>query len=205
MWLYFAVLLACCFITAKGAGVGFRPVSKNRLVVGLGNNGPSFDGTRHNIGFAVVDHLASLWKDVNMKVYPDLQVEYAALVVANKNVGLLKPLSYMNLSGRPVSSIATKLKLEPQEILVIVDDFALPFGDVKIKEKGVVGSHNGLKSVENSIKSNDFSRLRVGIGKPPSGVKTSDFVLEQFSKFEESQMEEVLYKAMIQVEEWLTK
>jgi len=148
-----------------------------RLVAGLGNPGPEYGVTRHNVGFMVVDQLAaqfgSTWEKSN---------KWDALLAKCADVFLAKPMSYMNRSGYPLLAIAQFYKIQPREILVVLDDTALPLGRLRLRSGGGSGGHNGLESVIMQFGSEQIPRLRVGIGEaPPAG--SVDYVLSRF--FEE--------------------
>ena len=151
--------------------------SSIRLVVGLGNPGPEYAATRHNIGFMVVDQLAaqsgSIWENSS---------KWDALIAKFGNVVLAKPMTYMNRSGYAVLRLAQFYKIQPPEILVVVDDTALPLGRLRLRASGGSGGHNGLESIIVQFGTEEIPRLRVGIGEaPPAG--SVDYVLSRF--FEE--------------------
>jgi PTH1 family peptidyl-tRNA hydrolase len=148
-----------------------------RLVAGLGNPGPEYELTRHNIGFLVIDRLAaqlgSKW---------ERSTKWDALSVKCGGVFLVKPMSFMNRSGAPLFAIAQFYKVAPQEILVVSDDLALPLGRLRLRPDGGSGGHNGLESIVAEFGTEDIPRLRVGIGAAPSHGSV-DYVLGRF--FEE--------------------
>ena len=150
---------------------------KIRLVAGLGNPGPEYAVTRHNIGFMVVDRLAaelgSTWEKSS---------KWEALTAKAGEVFLAKPISFMNRSGHPLHAIAQFYKIAPQEILVVLDDFALPLGRIRIRPDGGTGGHNGLESIIVQFGTEEIPRLRVGIGAAPEQGAV-DYVLGRF--FEE--------------------
>jgi PTH1 family peptidyl-tRNA hydrolase len=145
-----------------------------RVIAGLGNPGPEYAGTRHNVGFLVVDRLAeqfgSTW---------ERSTKWDADLAKCGEVFLLKPMSFMNRSGHPLSAIAQFYKIEPQEILVVLDDLALPLGRIRIRPDGGTGGHNGLESIIMQFGTEEIPRLRIGIGAAPrdGGV---DYVLSSF-------------------------
>jgi PTH1 family peptidyl-tRNA hydrolase len=167
-------------------------------VAGLGNPGPSYERTRHNAGFRVVDELArrmgvERWKTKDGA----LQAHVAA-----RSVLLVEPQSYMNESGYPLMKIARWWKTEPSDLLVISDDLDLPFGKLRMRESGGSGGHNGLKSVIEHF-GEGFPRLRFGIGRGASD--TIDYVLANFSGDEERLLETLISVAADGVERWLTR
>ena len=144
------------------------------LIAGLGNIGTEYQGTRHNIGFTVLDAFA---KASNI-VFSTQRYGYAATTrVKNAQLILLKPTTYMNLSGEAVRYWGLKEKIPLENILVVVDDIALPFGTIRLRGKGADGGHNGLKSIIEMLQTQDFARLRFGIGNDfPPGAQV-DYVL----------------------------
>src|SRR6185312_5624225 len=148
--------------------------SSIRLVAGLGNPGPEYAATRHNIGFMVVDQLAAQFGSAWEK-----STKWDALLAKCGTVLLAKPLSFMNRSGYPVFAIAQFYKIEPQEILVVLDDFALPLGRLRLRALGGPGGHNGLESIIAQFGTEEIPRLRIGIGAAPLGASV-DYVLSRF-------------------------
>jgi peptidyl-tRNA hydrolase, PTH1 family len=161
--------------------------SRIRLVAGLGNPGPDYAGTRHNIGFAVLDFFAE-----SATVVFERQAKWDAAIARADDAILMKPLTFMNRSGSALAAVAGFYKIGPAEILVVMDDFALPLGRLRIREGGGPGGHNGLESVIVSFGSEDIPRLRLGIGDAPERASV-DYVLSPF--FEE---EKPKVKAMIE-------
>jgi PTH1 family peptidyl-tRNA hydrolase len=153
-----------------------------KLVVGLGNPGPEYDGTRHNVGFDVVDRLARRWADPASSV---AKSRFSGLVVEaqirDEKVLLLKPLTYMNLSGKAVAEAIRFYKLSAaDDLLVVVDDTALPCGSIRLKPGGGAGGHNGLSDVSRLLGTDDWSRLRIGIDKPGQ-IPLKNYVLGRFT------------------------
>jgi len=161
-----------------------------RLIVGLGNPGARYDGTRHNIGFALVDRLATGgWREKGKS-------SVAEAMVAGQSLMLLKPLTYMNLSGEAVTPVVQFHKISPDEVVVAHDDIDLPLGTVRLKKGGGDGGHNGLKSVSQHIGA-EYVRLRLGVGRPvDNGVgaprEVPDWVLSRFDRAEDSVVAEEL-------------
>lgn len=152
------------------------------LVVGLGNPGPQYANTRHNIGFMVVDELASqLGATLSQQKFSGIYGQ--ARLDSGEPLTLLKPQTFMNLSGKSVAPCANFFKIAPQQIIVIHDELEFPFGVIKIKVGGGHAGHNGLKSIDASMGTKDFLRIRVGIGRPKRGA-VSDYVLSNFSSEE---------------------
>ena len=162
------------------------------LVVGLGNMGAKYDGTRHNIGFDVIDHLAKE-KELNYKqeIYGDL-AEYK---FKGRTFFLLKPSTYMNLSGKAVRYWLQKKKIQASNLLIVVDDVNLPFGTIRIRAKGSDGGHNGLKSINELLGTSQYARLRFGIGNDyPKGAKIN-FVLGKWTKDEQQSLPSLVKSA----------
>jgi peptidyl-tRNA hydrolase, PTH1 family len=163
-----------------------------RLIVGLGNPGAKFDRTRHNIGFDLVDQLAKRWQ-----ISVADQKKFQGLVgegwVNRQKIVLLKPQTFMNLSGQSVRAVLDWYKLEPTEVLVLYDDLDLPLGKLRMRLSGSAGGHNGMKSIISHLGTNAFPRLRMGIGK--SNDETISHVLGKFSAAESAIMGEILQLA----------
>jgi len=159
-----------------------------RLVVGLGNPGPEYDKTRHNIGFELVDQIAAerklKWAKEH-KFRSKIALDGSSLVLA-------KPLTFMNLSGNAVSRLMRHYKLLPSQILIVYDDIALPLGTLRFRANGSAGGHNGIKSLIEYLGTEDFPRLRIGIGATPGNEPLTDHVLGRFGQEEWSEMEKVL-------------
>ena len=166
------------------------------LVVGLGNPGKAYAHTRHNFGFEVVDRVVGR---AGGGPYRDKFLgSFAEIVVEGQRVGALKPGTYMNESGRSVIAAMGFYKIEPKDVLVVHDELDLPFGDVKLKKGGGEAGHNGLKSVSQHLGTKDYIRLRLGVGKPPSGFRGSgaDFVLEGFAASERARLDDIVEEAV---------
>lgn len=152
-------------------------------VIGLGNPGREYENTRHNIGFNTVDLLADRnGIDINKIKFKSV---YGKGRIGNESVLLLKPQTYMNNSGISVLELCKYYKIPIENILVVVDDIDIDFGTVRIKRKGSAGTHNGLKSIIYHLQRDDFPRIKIGIGSPPSEWDLADFVLSRFQNKEE--------------------
>jgi PTH1 family peptidyl-tRNA hydrolase len=149
-----------------------------RLVAGLGNPGPEYAATRHNIGFMVVDQLAAQFGSSWEKSVPQSRED--ALSAKCGAVLMVKPVSFMNRSGYPLFAVAQFYKVEPEQILVVLDDFALPLGRLRLRSRGGAGGHNGLESVIMQFGTEEIPRLRIGIGEAPREGSV-DYVLSRFS------------------------
>lgn len=147
-----------------------------KLVVGLGNPGPEYADTRHNVGWLVVDQLASgAWRAEKR-----FRCELADMHLFTQKVLLVKPQTYMNLSGEAVGALMRFHKLTPKDVLIVYDDLAIPLGTVRIRPDGSAGGHNGIKSLIAHLNTMAFDRVRVGIGPQPAGVKSEQFVLAKW-------------------------
>ena len=179
-----------------------------RYVVGLGNPGPKYADTRHNFGFLCLEALSSNFKrsgaqlvghQTQEKLY---HWEHWKLANGEENL-LLWPLTYMNLSGQAVLALRSKFPVEDHQILLVIDDMSLPLGQLRLRRKGSSGGHNGLKSIEAALGHQEYPRLRLGIGEPPSGHDVVDFVLEPFSDDELKTVEAVRDFSAECVEDWI--
>ena len=176
-----------------------RPGPVEWLVVGLGNPGPKYDWTRHNMGFLVIDELAQREK------IPVQKLKFKALtntaVIGDQSVLLMKPTTYMNLSGGAVGEAARFYKIPPERILVISDDVALPQGKLRIRRSGSAGGHNGLKDIIAHLGGDGFPRIKVGVGgKPHPDSDMADWVLGKFTGQDKKVMEEAIKRAADAVE-----
>ena len=161
--------------------------SMKYLIVGLGNPGLKYAQTRHNIGFDIVDRLA---KEVGSIFETERHADRAELKFKGRKLILIKPNTFMNLSGKAIQYWLQKEKIPITNLLVISDDLALPFGTLRLKGKGSAGGHNGLKDTEEVLKTSAYSRLRFGIGDDYPRGKQADFVLGSWSKKEETVLDE---------------
>jgi peptidyl-tRNA hydrolase, PTH1 family len=169
------------------------PGGRLRLVVGLGNPGPQYDQTRHNIGFHVVDRIAHEYAiDIGRHKF---ETAFGRGRVGPVEVVLAKPLAFMNRSGPPVRQLSDFFKISSQDVLVVHDDIDLAFGRIKIKEKGGHGGHNGIRSVIDAFGSGAFTRLRLGIGRSGTGQDAAAYVLDRFGREETSMLPEVIQRA----------
>lgn len=157
------------------------------LIVGLANPGPDYEGTRHNIGWDVLQELASraLPMPASFSTHKRTNCEIAQTRLADKPVVLARPRSYMNLSGGPVAAVAKYFSVTPTDIIVIHDEIDIDFGQVRLKRGGGEGGHNGLRSLSGSLGTRDYIRVRAGVGRPPGRMAVADFVLKRFSKLEQ--------------------
>ena len=170
-----------------------------RLIVGLGNPGPEYEQTRHNAGFWLVDNLANALPGCHLQRESRFQAMVAKTSIGGKDVWLLEPLTYMNRSGQSVGALARFFKVAPEEILVVHDELDLPPGSAKLKRGGSSGGHNGLKDITSALGTQDYWRLRLGIGHPRTlGLQqaVADFVLHRPRREEQTLIEEAIDKAL---------
>jgi len=171
------------------------------VIAGLGNPGSKYSETRHNVGFDVIDRLAH---ENNIKVN---RLRFKALTgegfIGTEKVLLVKPSTYMNNSGESIREIMDFYKLEPEKLLVVVDDIDIEFATIKLKKKGSAGSHNGLKSIIYHLQTDNFPRLKVGIGKKPPYYDLADFVLSKFSTDERKLVDQAIRNASEAVQEFV--
>lgn len=164
-----------------------------KIIVGLGNPGIPYRMTRHNIGFQVVDRIARTNQIlIRTRRFKSL---YGTGWIDSQPVVLLKPLTFMNLSGEAVKRATDFFGLKIEDLVVVHDDLDLPLGRLRFKQRGGDGGHQGVRSIIERIGGNNFLRLKVGIGRPPQGMDSAEYVLEVFSKTEELQLAQILSRA----------
>lgn len=164
------------------------------LIVGLGNPGREYAGSRHNLGFQVVEALSR-----HLKAAKPIQKHWSLYAVADykgKQVMLAQPLTYMNLSGRAVIELMRNNNVDLLNLLIVYDDLDLPQGSIRLRKKGGSAGHRGIQSIIDTLGSADFPRLRIGIGKPPDGMEGSDYVLQVIDPGELVLINEALNKAV---------
>jgi PTH1 family peptidyl-tRNA hydrolase len=171
-----------------------------RLVVGLGNPGRRYAQTRHNVGFMVIENLAHRWS------IPADGKQLGSLVgagrIGNEKAMVVRPQSFMNRSGQPVHSLMGYFKLAPDDVVVVHDDLDLPFGRVQIKRGGGHGGHNGLRDINKHV-GPDYTRVRMGVGRPPEGWETADYVLGKWNKAEQGEIGHIVDRGADAVESLL--
>lgn len=170
-----------------------------KLLVGLGNPGEDYKNTRHNAGFMVVDRLAER-EHANWKHDLLLQSLIAEIKLNGEKIILAKPTTFMNRSGAAIASLLGKFKLTPEDMLVIHDELDFPLGTVKVQIGGSSAGNNGVESIINTLKTENFLRFRLGIGRPEGNIKPEDYVLMKFSTNEQPIVEEVIKKSIGYVE-----
>lgn len=163
------------------------------LIAGLGNPTKEYDKTRHNVGFSVIDVLADRYRiDISEKKHKAL---CGRGVIEGQKVILLKPQTFMNLSGESIRAAADYYKIEPEEMIVIYDDISLDPGQLRIRLKGSAGGHNGIKNIIANLGTQDFPRIKVGVGAKPPRMDLADYVLSRFGAGEQKLMEEAFGEA----------
>lgn len=175
------------------------------LVVGLGNPGEGYHWNRHNVGFLFLDHLARSLQPAGWTGRSKFGGELMDVRLAGRRMHLFKPLSYMNLSGGPVSRAAGFFKIPPQRIVVAYDDVALAFGSLRVRGKGSAGGQKGMKDIIKALGTDEIPRLRLGIDGRRGRQDLADFVLSDFSSGERGSLDELLTHAQRALEELLTR
>ena len=176
-----------------------------RAVVGLGNPGEDYAATRHNAGFLLADALAGHWQ-----LPPFRRAERSRATEGTANgvpVRLLKPTTFMNRSGAALASLRADPSFDAsRDLLILVDDFQIPLGTFRLRAEGSAGGHNGLKSVEGALQSQQYARLRIGVGPLPEGIGDwADYVLNPFEPEEREQVEALMPQMIEAVEQWLKR
>lgn len=169
------------------------PKNRVRLVVGLGNPGNTYQRTRHNVGFMVVDQIAEDFSIALVKQKFD--TVFGRGSVDDVEVVLAKPMAFMNRSGPQVQKIARYYRILSEDMLVVHDDIDLAFGRIKIKEKGGDGGHKGVRSIIDAFGGGEFVRLRIGVGRPEAGINAADHVLGKFSLKEKKVLHRIISEA----------
>ncbi len=177
-----------------------------KVILGLGNPGRQYEATRHNVGWWVIDHLADVWHFTGSKKDGDAMVSTAT--VAGARVRLIKPLTYMNLSGGVLKNYLRRPFWAPQkDLLVVVDEVQIPVGRYRLRARGSAGGHNGLRSVEAAIGHQDYARLRIGVGPSEEGKNVyedlADFVLAPFARDEREEILSLMPKLASASETWV--
>ncbi len=170
-----------------------------RLIVGLGNPGAEYEQTRHNAGFWLVDNLANSLPNARLQRESGFNAMVAKTTIGGNQLWLLEPQTYMNRSGQSVGAIARFYKIQPDEVLVVHDELDLPPGAAKLKKGGSSGGHNGLKDITSALGTQDYWRLRIGIGHPRTlnlNQPVADFVLHRPRREEQLLIEEAIEKAL---------
>ncbi len=172
-----------------------------KVIVGLGNPGSKYEGTRHNAGFMVIDRLADKW-NIDVK-----QAKFRSIVgegrFGSEKILLVKPVTYMNLSGEAVHQVADFYKIDLDDLLIIYDDLDLPPGKIRLRQKGSAGGHNGIKSIISHLGTQEFNRIKVGIGRPGPGEDVVSYVLSPFSAEQKEDVSEGIELAVNACVTWI--
>ncbi|CAN5462439.1 aminoacyl-tRNA hydrolase [soil metagenome] len=185
-----------------------------KIVVGLGTPGQEYSGTRHNVGFEVVEQFANRlgWIASPEKFGSSAKNKFNGLVIdgvvdrqsgGTEKILLLEPLTYMNLSGQSVQAAMAFYNVFPQDLMVVLDDLALPTGRLRLRGSGSSGGHNGLKDIERAIGTNEYPRLRLGIDAPPERVPGKDYVLGRFSGTQRQLLDPAIGRACGAIVTWI--
>ena len=178
------------------SAIGHRPSAIRHLIVGLGNPGKDYEGTRHNVGYMAVDVLAKRHR-IHVKARRN-KAQIGEGTIGDEKVILAKPLTFVNLSGEAVSGLMRRYRLNVEDVIVITDDVNLPVGRLRIRPNGSAGGHKGLKSIILSLGTQDFIRIRIGIGAPDRGMV--DYVLSRFTREERPIIKQAVTRAADAVE-----
>ena len=168
-----------------------------KVITGLGNPGEKYAYTRHNIGFMIISELAERFKVNSSYKFDGLVGDF---FLGGEKIILFQPMKYMNKSGKPIYKLLDYFQIEAEDLLVIHDDLDLDLGKMKLKQSGGSGGHNGIKSIINNLGTDEFKRLKVGIGRPPENVPVPDFVLTTFQREEKDISKRVVQDAASAVE-----
>ncbi|PLS15123.1 aminoacyl-tRNA hydrolase [Bacillus sp. M6-12] len=174
-----------------------------KIFIGLGNPGKQYEKTRHNIGFEAIDFLADKWNiPLDQAKHKGI---YGTGVIKGEKVLLLKPLTYMNLSGESIAAVLNFYKADVSDIVILYDDLDLPVGKIRLRQKGSAGGHNGIKSTIAHVGTQEFNRIRIGIGRPVGRIPVVDYVLGRFSQEDWTDLIKVIEKIAAACEDWIEK
>lgn len=191
------------FSVIRGMKAKQEEAGKMKVIVGLGNPGKQYEQTRHNIGFMVIDELSRLFNiPLDQAKHKGL---YGIGFYNGDKVLLLKPLTYMNLSGESIRAVMDYYQIDIEDFVVIYDDLDLPVGKIRLRQKGSAGGHNGIKSTIAHLGTQEFNRIRIGINRPQQGMAVPDYVLGSFSKEEQTEVTEAVKKCADACEAWIKK
>ncbi|NLY11134.1 MAG: aminoacyl-tRNA hydrolase [Firmicutes bacterium] len=172
-----------------------------KIIVGLGNPGSRYANTRHNMGFWVIDELSKQWNiSVNKTRFEAI---YGEGVVFSEKVILVKPQTFMNLSGSSVKQALNYFSQDVSSLLIVYDDLDLEPGVIRLKPSGSAGGHNGVKDIIQKLATQDFARLRIGIGASPSEMEAADYVLAKINESEQKVYQETVKRAVLAIETWI--
>ncbi|WP_273125236.1 aminoacyl-tRNA hydrolase [Metabacillus sp. HB246100] len=174
-----------------------------KLMVGLGNPGRQYEKTRHNVGFMVIDKLSDeLSIPLDRQKFNGI---YGIGHVSGEKVILLKPLTYMNLSGECIRPLMDFYEINEEDLVVVYDDLDLPVGKIRLRTKGSAGGHNGIKSMIHHLGTQEFNRIKVGIDRPNNGMKITDYVLGQFTEEDQKGMTEAIDRSSQACQKWIAQ
>ena len=172
-----------------------------KLVVGLGNPGAKYKGTRHNVGFMTMDEVAYQEKfDFDKALFDAV---FAQVQIGGEKVIFMKPLTFMNLSGEAIRPLMNYFKIGIEDLLVVYDDMDLPVGKIRLRQKGSAGGHNGMKSIISCLGTSEFNRIKVGVGRPKEGRTVVGHVLNRFEKEEEEDIIFAVQKSVDAIRSWI--
>ena len=178
-------------------------MERMKIIVGLGNPGRQYEETRHNIGFQVIDELSTKWNTpLNQSKFNGM---YGITHIGSEKVMLLKPLTYMNLSGECIVPMMDYYDVEDDQFIVIYDDLDLQAGKLRLRQKGSAGGHNGIKSIIQHLGTQEFNRIRIGVDRPKNGMKVTDYVLARFTEDEKPDIADAVKRSADACEAWLSK
>lgn len=175
--------------------------NKMKCIVGLGNIGKRFESTRHNIGFEVIDYILDRYNFSLDK--QKFKGAYTIERVNQEKVMFIEPLTLMNLSGEAVAPLMNYYDIDVDDLIVLYDDLDLPQGEIRLRQKGSAGGHNGMKSIIKMLGTDQFKRIRIGVDRPSGGMSVPDYVLQKFSKQEMVTMEKVIEHAARAIESYI--
>ena len=175
-----------------------------KLIIGLGNPGKKYEGTRHNVGFDIIDELAKNLECEDWKASEKFFAEISESSNEKEQILLVKPSTYMNHSGKSVSALVNFYKLDPaNDILICYDDKDMLFGKLRERREGSSGGHNGIKSITDCIGTDAFHRLKFGVGHEDQNIPTDAFVLQKFTKEEMAELPQLINEAVEKIKDWL--
>jgi len=163
-----------------------------RLIVGLGNPGKKYEKTRHNIGFRVIEKLIQNLKCKSQSDNSKFKMDFWSTEINRQKVILAKPQTFMNESGSAISRLTHFYKIKPKALIVVYDEIDLPFGEIRMRDKGRSAGHKGVQSIIDALKTENFTRVRIGINRPPENIPAETYVLQNFSKEEEKNLDKII-------------
>ncbi len=175
-----------------------------KVICGLGNPGGEYEATRHNVGWWALDLAQTSWGLSSFK--RDGQAKVSSGRVGTQTVRLIKPLTFMNLSGRAIANLLRNESFDPsRDLLIVVDDTAIDVGRLRYRDRGSSGGHNGLKSIESTLRTQEYPRLRIGVGAPPGSMDLADWVLSPFGKADSTAVRDIMPDAVDAMQLWVAE